>query len=371
MSEKTSIYIHIPFCLKKCNYCDFCSFPAGEYSQDEYVKSLSGEIKNRLLKHPISEIKTIYIGGGTPSLLNERFLEHIVNLFFGINFDKDYEFTLEVNPATAKIDYFRNLKSMGINRISLGAQSFDDNMLKILGRVHNSKDIFKAIEDINKAGIENVSFDLMYGLPQQSLEMWKDTLNKAVQLNVKHISAYGLKIEENTPFNTIYCKDHSDLPSDEYSEEMFYMGHEILTSAGFKHYEVSNYAIPGYESKHNINYWENNNYYAFGLGAHGYIASKRYENTVSMTEYMSEPLSSANQYTVKDSERIEEAIFLGFRMLDGINLKEFENRYNLNLISHYKNIFDKYSNYFSITENNVRLNLKGILLSNNILSEFL
>lgn len=371
MSTQSYIYIHIPFCLKKCHYCDFCSFPVGKYSIDDYIQTLKKEIVFELSKGDIKYIQTIYIGGGTPSLLSIEQLECILSFREGLKVSNNVEITIEVNPATVDSAYFASIYDLGINRISLGVQSLDDKLLKILGRPHRATDVYRTIDSIKDAGFNNISIDLMYSLPEQTINQWEETLRKSVTLNVQHISAYGLKIEPGTLFNKLYSEDHKDIPPDEISEKMFLMTDLILTENGFNHYEISNYAKNKLFSRHNLNYWHNNSYFGFGLAAHSFIEGKRYENTSIMSEYMQNYKDYTVIRTPNRTELIEDEIFLNLRTSFGIDLKAFYQKHNILFTDKYKTILSKYNQYFEITEERVRLNLSGMLLSNIILSEFI
>lgn len=371
MCSKSYIYIHIPFCLKKCNYCDFCSFAVGSYSIDEYIQILKKEIDFKVSNYQIDNIQTIYIGGGTPGLLSIKQLEHILSFREVLKIKENAEVTIEVNPATVNREYFKDVYELGINRISMGVQSLDDKLLKILGRAHTTKEVYHNLDNIKDAGFKNISIDLMYGLPEQTINQWEKTLNESVKFEIQHISAYGLKIEPETPFSKIYTDNHKDLPSDDICEKMFLITDKILTDKNFEHYEISNYAKNGLYSQHNLNYWHNNSYYGFGLAAHSFIDNKRYENISIMSDYIVNYKDYKNIHTPNNRELIEDEIFLNLRTSSGIDLLKFYNKHNIVFKDKYKLLLDKYEKYFEINHNSVRLNLSGMLLSNLIMSEFL
>lgn len=358
------LYLHIPFCLKKCNYCAFCSFNMLS-KKDIYLEALNKEIdfyyKNELQK-------TIYFGGGTPSLLDTSDIENILSK---INFDNKTEITLEINPYQISFEKLKDLKSIGINRISVGVQSFNDEILKDIGRMHTKNDIFKTLENIKKAGFTNCSIDLMYGLNNQDLKEWENNLKIALGLSVEHISLYGLKIEDGTYFNKFPPKN---LPNSDMQADMYELAIEILKEK-YKHYEFSNFALKSkndYASKHNLCYWTRKNYYGFGLSASGFIDNKRYTNTFNFSEYIKNPLKKEYEILTKNQE-IEEEIFLGLRLQAGINLAKLSEKYNIDVYQKYQKQFDKFlkQGFMEKTKTGFRLTLKGILVSNEILCEFL
>lgn len=371
MQKPASIYIHIPFCLKKCLYCDFSSFACDQTSIELYLGKLCCEIKWGLEAYSINSIKSLYIGGGTPSLVSIDQIEKILSPIQNLNGFSESENTIEVNPATGNREYFEDLRDAGMNRISIGAQSFDDDLLKILGRPHCSKDIYNTIEAIQAAGIGNISIDLMYGLPVQSISLWQKTLAEAIKLPITHISAYGLKLESGTPFHKKYFPDHPDIPTDEMAETMFMLARKKLSSAGFEHYEISNYAKKGYECRHNLNYWHNKDYFGFGLAAHSFINRKRIENTTKFENYLDEPATYRISRSINEKEFFEDEIFLRLRTGDGIDLEKFRKTSHINFLVHYQSIIKKYENFFIQQNGKICLSPRGMLLSNIILSEFI
>lgn len=358
------VYIHIPFCLKKCNYCAFCSF--AELSNIEnYIDSLMKEIK---FHYKNEKLNTIYFGGGTPSLIKEEYIEEILNCF---NFDKNTEITLEANPNSLSLEKLVEYKKIGITRLSIGVQSFNDDLLKIMGRLHDKKDIYKTIENIDKAGFKNYNIDLMYGLPYQKTDDWIKTLDEAVKLNPYHISLYGLKLEKGTNFYKNY-KNSNILPSLDIQADMYNIAIEKLKEK-YIHYEFSNFAkSKNYISKHNTAYWKRYNYYGFGLSASGFIDNKRYTNTFKFKEYLANPLQKEYEILTKQNE-IEEEIFLGLRLAEGIDFKYLNKKYNIDIEQIYGNLFNKYlkSEHLVKTECGIRFSKKGILVSNEILCEFI
>ena len=353
-----SAYIHIPFCKSKCKYCSFVSYNRPEMMSG-YVYAL---LKDISVNYSGEELKTLYFGGGTPSLLPVELLEKIIKPFI---FSEDYEFTLEINPDDRDLDYFKQLKSLGVNRLSIGSQTFDDKILKLIGRRHNSEQITEAVNLAKEAGFENISIDL----------------EKFLSLDIQHISTYGLKIEEESFWGKCYNKetnllitsdtDQIYLPLDDEQADMYEVVNDVLEANGFYRYEVSNFAKDGFESSHNLNYWNNNEYYGFGVAAHGYVDGVRYSNYTSLEEYMAKPHIHECGRTLSMQEKLEEEIFLGFRKRSGVNVSEIDQKYGIDFGSKYRHILEKYSDFIEKTPSGYTFNLKGTLISNIILSEFI
>lgn len=356
-----SVYIHIPFCKSKCKYCSFVSVTS--YDEDRYIKSLLKEIN---FYYGGEEVKTLYFGGGTPSLLSIKNIEKIADCF---NINSSAEITLEMNPGDLDFNYLKSLKNMGINRLSIGSQTFNDNILKLIGRRHNSQDIINTVRAARKADFENISLDLIYGLPSQTISDVETDLNIITSLNVEHISTYGLKIEENSYFGK-YLPEN--LPDDDLQADMYLLINKSLENSGFSRYEISNFARRGYVSNHNLNYWNNNDYYGFGLSAHGYKAGIRYCNASDIDRYYQNPTVHELEHTVSLKEKLEEEIFLGFRKSAGINVTGINKKFSIDFNKKYEQVLEKYIPcYIEQTNTGYRLTTSGVLLSNIILSDFL
>ena len=356
------VYIHIPFCEKKCNYCSFCSFNLIK-KKDIYLEALIKEIK---YYYNNVTLKTIYFGGGTPSLLDSKDIKKILDCF---SFTPDTEITLELNPRNITKEKLENYKKIGINRLSIGVQNFNDETLKELGRTHNKNEIYKTINYIKETGFDNFSIDLMYGLNNQTLDNWQKTLDVAIKINPNHISLYGLKIEDGTYFSKYLPKN---LPSQDMQAQMYEAAIEKLNK-NYLHYEFSNFAKDENSiSKHNCCYWKCKNYFGFGLSASGYMKNKRYTNTFNFSEYIKNPLKKEFEILTKENQ-IEEEIFLGLRLLEGINFNKINKKYDINIYEKYKKEFNKYldNKLMQKTQNGVKLTTKGILLSNEILCDFI
>ena len=356
-----SVYIHIPFCKSKCKYCSFVSFCKPELITG-YMYSLMKEISENYCGETI---KTLYFGGGTPSLVPVNLIEKVIKKF---KFDSIPEITLELNPDDTNIEYLSGIRKIGINRLSIGSQTFDDEILKQIGRRHTSVQICEAVQQAKVSGFDNISLDLMYGLPNQTIEMLKYDIEKVLSLKINHISTYGLKIEEesfwgkNPPKNT---------PEDDLQADMYEFINNELEKNGFYRYEISNFSKKGFESKHNLNYWDNNEYYGFGVAAHGYVDGVRYSNKKTIEEYMENPsLHEYGKFLTKE-EKLEEEIFLGFRKTEGINVQRINERFDIDFETKYQLILQKYEDYLEKTQTGYRLTIKGILLRNIILAEFL
>ena len=351
-----SAYIHIPFCKSKCKYCSFISFPNLELKKD-YLDALKREIKNN---YKGELLNTLYFGGGTPSLLSVEEFRELINLF---NTNVCTEITAELNPETLTQEYFKGLKNAGVNRISLGCQTFDDEILKLIGRRHDSKQVESAVSMAKDAGFENISLDFIYGLPNQTLDGFEKDLKHAIALGVQHISLYGLKIDDGCYFASHYPKN---LPDDDIQADMYLKAIEILKD--FEHYEVSNFGKP---SRHNLNYWNCENYYGFGAAAHGYLDDIRFSNAKTIEKYIQNPLFHCEEKRLTAQEKLEEEIFLGFRKMKGVDIQSINQKYDIDFEQKYSNILKRYSQFFIKTDKGYSLNIHGIMISNVILSEFL
>lgn len=367
------LYVHIPFCVRKCQYCDFLSGPSDEETKDRYIEALLKEI--RAAEHTeVYEIVSVFIGGGTPSALKAEAIASIMRTlqeqFF---FCEDAEVTIEANPGTVDLEKLTIYRNVGINRLSLGLQSTDAEELKLLGRIHSYEEFLKSYEWAREAGFSNINIDLMFAIPGQTGEAWRQHLYQVAELNPEHISAYSLIIEEGTPF----AEQNLDLPDEDTEYQMYEDTAEILERYGYRQYEISNYAKQGYMCRHNAGYWQRREYLGFGLGASSLYREMRFSNTRRMQEYLKEsrnPDQIRKDVTVLSrNERIEEFMFLGLRMTEGISEKKFEENFDVRLMDVYGDILQKYeeTGFVEHIETKWRLTRKGIHVSNHILADFL
>jgi len=370
LNQASSLYIHIPFCKSKCHYCNFVSFANKNALINDYFQALIAEMQFYFGNNSAIKLDTLYIGGGTPSVVE---ISYYKKLFYflknNINFAENPEITMEINPATADFEYFKTLFSLGVNRLSIGGQSFNDDFLIKINRKHNSNDIKNAINLAKKAGFKNISLDLIYGLPEQTLNDWKNSLQNAVNLEIQHISAYGLKIEPDSHFGKNIPQN---LPDDELQSEFYLQGIDFLTQNGFNHYEISNFSKKGYESRHNLTYWENNEYFGVGLAAHGYLNGERYANSEDLDNYIKNTDKIVSKTKIELSEKINEEIMLALRLKKGLDVKKLKQKYGFDFEQKYSTEIKKYSEYeMLILENSVlKLTPQGFLMSNYILADF-
>jgi len=354
-----SIYIHIPFCNNICSYCDFCKFYYNEEYVNKYLEILEEEIKNNYKNEVIN---TIYIGGGTPSSLNMEQLDKLLSLTTYFNKDLK-EFTIEINPDM-ELEKIGLLKKYGINRVSIGVQTINEKHLKLLNRKHTKTQIKILINKLKENDINNINIDLMYALPNQTLEELKEDLNFFISLDIPHISTYSLIIE---PHTKLYIDNIKNIDED-IDEEMYKL--IINTLSDYNHYEISNFAKEGFESKHNLVYWNNLEYYGFGMGASGYINSVRYDNTKSYYNYINGNICF-EKHLLDTKEKIENEFILGFRKINGINILEFKEKYNIDIFS--IDIVNKLlkQNKILLEDNHLKINPKYLYTSNQILIDFL
>ena len=358
----TSAYIHIPFCNSKCFYCAFTSTCNLKLITGYFIALLK-DIDTNYYNNYLS---TLYFGGGTPSVLSIEQVKKIINKF---KLEDDAEITFELNPEHANVEYLLQLQELGVNRISIGIQSLNDNILKTIGRHHNSNTAIEAVKTAQKIGFNNISVDLIYGLPNQTINLFESDLEIIKQLEIQHVSLYGLKIEDDSVFGK---KSPENLPDDDTQADMYLRACKVLKD--FEHYEISNFAInKDFISKHNTNYWKNKEYYGFGCSAHGYENGIRYANSFDIHKYIESPLVRDFGHAETENEKLQEEIFLGLRLADGININYINNKYNINFEDKYKNIINKYINSGHIEKTNAgyKLTLNGFLLSTFILADFI
>lgn len=374
----TAVYIHIPFCTNKCHYCDFNSYVLKGQPVMEYLDALEREMELTIRNNPPQKVETIFVGGGTPTVLlpdqMERFLK-IVRTYFPAD-STEVEFSMEANPGTTDEDKLAVMKAGGVNRISFGVQSFNNDILAAIGRIHNTDDVHRSIANAKKLGFDNLSIDLMFGLPKQTVDIMQATLDEALSLDLQHYSIYSLKVEENTLFHTLFNKNQLPLPSEDEEVDMYELIMRRLEGAGYKQYEISNFAKPGRESRHNTMYWRNRSYYGLGAGAHGYMNGQRHVNVKGIQPYIDATkigLPIMEQFEVTPQEAMEDFMMVGLRLLEGVRKQDFMDQFGETLESHFGETLQGWINKKLIeqTSEGYRLSKHGILLGNEVFASFL
>ncbi len=384
MADKSlELYVHIPFCVRKCEYCDFLSAPAGADTQQEYVRNLLLEIEQKGVHCTDYEVTTIFFGGGTPSILKAGWIADILDAIHrNFKVRKDAEITIECNPGTLTFEKLSIYKSAGINRISVGLQSASDAELRELGRIHTYEDFLKSYDLIRKKGFSNVNIDLMAALPGQTLKSYEQTLRRVLALKPEHISAYSLIIEEGTPFYEKYEADEllrekgekpQMLPSEETERLMYERTKELLLAHGYERYEVSNYARRGYACRHNIGYWRRENYLGFGLGSASLLENERFHNTTDLTDYLGGDYLAYEQEKLDKKSQMEEFMFLGLRMTDGISTECFRQTFGLTVELVYGPVLEQQiaDQLLRKEDGRIFLTERGLDVSNYVMAQFL
>lgn len=377
--EELGIYIHIPFCKQKCFYCDFCSFANKKEMQEKYVEAVINEIKNITHKEKYT-VTTIYFGGGTPSILNPEYIKNILQeIESSFKILDDAEITIEINPGTVNEEKLKKYKEYGINRLSIGLQSANDKILKKIGRIHDYKQFEETFFYARKCGFKNINVDLMIGLPTQTIEDVKQTLEKIIQKNPEHISVYSLIIEEGTIIEKLINENKLQLPNEETERIMYWTVVNELKENGYNQYEISNFSKKTYESKHNTNCWKQKQYVGLGTSAHSYLNKKRYSNTNNIEEYIKniQENNISKNITIHEEQTEEltmnEYMLLGLRMIQGININEFKQKFKTDPTIKYKKILEKLQkeNLIQITKTSIKLTKQGIDFGNIVWEEFI
>ena len=391
-----SLYIHIPFCVRKCLYCDFLSFPVPSASEqgekhsyvnctaakpevvESYVNLLRQEIAAAAAQYEEYQVLSLFFGGGTPSLLPMGEVSRITDTVRRCyRVSENAEITTEMNPDTVSEDKLREYITAGINRLSIGLQSADDDELERIGRIHDYRSFAKAYETARRVGFRNINIDLMAALPEQSVYSYERTLRQAVSLAPEHISAYSLTLEEGTPLYEL--RERYRFPTEEEDREMYALTGEYLASCGYHRYEISNYALEGYECRHNKVYWQRGNYVGFGLGASSMTENVRWANPTDPEKYrdyvgrLCESKNTSDRHILTRREQMEEYMFLGLRMMCGVDIQEFENIFGIRMQTIYGGIIGKLREQGLLTQdrNRIKLTLKGIDVSNYVMAQFL
>lgn len=381
MDKKMELYLHIPFCVRKCAYCDFLSFPQGEDTQRQYVEKLKEEIRFTGAACREYTVSTVFVGGGTPSVLKSEWMRELFEeLRASFSIEEAAEISMEANPGTVTREKLCDYRKAGINRLSFGLQSADNEELRALGRIHTWEEFLESYGLARDGGFENINIDLMSALPGQTVKSWMETLKKTEKLEPEHISAYSLIIEEGTPFYEKYGSGAGQrlLPGEEEEREMYHLTKEFLKFRGYERYEISNYAKPGRACRHNIGYWTGVPYLGLGLGASSYFEGCRFSNTDDFKEYLSGQACEfwknrryLQKLTKKDMQ--EEFFFLGLRMVNGVSLKEFEKRFSVPAEDVYPGLLERLAaeNAGIIENGRFRLTDYGLDVSNYVMAEFL
>ncbi len=371
-------YLHIPFCEHICHYCDFNKVFLKGQPVDEYLTALDKEIELTLKQYPAIEMDTIFVGGGTPTSLNERQLERFCQSINNhLPKSAGMEFTFEANPGDLSKEKLQILKNAGVNRISLGVQTFNDELLKKIGRVHRAKDVYQTIDNAKLAGFENISIDLIFSLPAQTKDDFKESLIEAFSLEIPHYSAYSLIIEPKTVFYNLMKKGMLPRPGEDVEAGMYEMLMEEMEKHGYKQYEISNFSKSGYESRHNLTYWDNESYYGFGAGAHCYVKGIRRSNIGPLKKYIEQMNSGIlpvlEEHEVTFAEQMEEEMFLGLRKTAGVSISHFIGKYAQSPLVLFKKEIDELlaKKWIEVTNDNIYLTKKGRLLGNEVFQAFL
>ena len=374
--KKLGLYIHIPFCQKKCNYCDFLSAPANKQVQIAYMDILQKEIKEKSIEYKEYCVDTVFIGGGTPTCVPYETIVHTMNTVKASFFlTDDCEITMECNPGTVTKEALENYRTAGINRLSIGLQSTDNAILKELGRIHTFEQFLETFKWAREAGFANINVDLMSGLPNQTLEQYEESLLEVLKLDVEHISSYSLIVEEGTPFYKLYEEDKLSLPDEETERNMYYLTKEKLLAAGLLRYEISNYAKEGYECKHNVRYWVRADYLGIGLGASSMVDNVRFKNTEWLDEYLTDNkyMEKTDEQILSTTECMEEFMFLGLRMTTGVSKERFKETFGSSMEEIYGSVVIKLKEQGLLEEEGdfIRLTEYGLDVSNRVWVEFL
>ncbi|WP_427813986.1 radical SAM family heme chaperone HemW [Enterococcus sp. 22-H-5-01] len=377
MTESTSAYIHIPFCEHICYYCDFNKVFLEGQPVDEYIEALLTETRLSLEQYPVKKMETVYVGGGTPTSLNAKQLDRLLSGLRELLPYKNGEFTVEANPGDLSGDKLDVMKNYGVNRLSMGVQTFDDRLLKKIGRKHTAKDVYDTIQLLEDKNFQNVTIDLIYALPGQSLESFRDTVRRALELDLPHYALYSLILENQTMFMNWVRRGKMQLPEQEVEAQMYAETIEAMEKAGRMQYEISNFAKPGFESQHNLVYWNNQNYFGLGAGASGYLGNKRYKNRGPIQHYLKAlnngQLPVLEEESLTQKEQIEEEMFLGLRKILGVEKKVFEERFGQSIVSIYGEVIEdlKQQNLIIESDTNIRLTKQGLFRGNDVFEQFL
>lgn len=375
--RKLGIYIHIPFCIKKCKYCDFYSVKWSSDLEKEYIASILKEIENySYLKNYV--IDSIYFGGGTPSIISPLKLERVISkIKKNFILAKNCEISMEANPNSINYNLLREYNLIGINRISIGVQSLDDNILLKIGRVHNKNEALIAIENAKKAGFDNINVDVMFNIPDQNVENINNTLENIIKTGITHISFYALKLEEGTPMYQMKKDNKIVMPNEDDERNMYYSGREIMNKNNFFQYEISNFSVRGYECKHNLKYWNQNEYIGIGTSAHSFLNGVRYKNIENIKYYISNISNNLFDYDIQESMSLNDLMFeyiiLRLRLTEGLNLNDFNEKFKIDFYEKYNKqvVYLQNNRLVEKIDNYIRLTYLGMDISNYVFSKFM
>ncbi|HEO3453725.1 TPA: oxygen-independent coproporphyrinogen III oxidase [Streptococcus agalactiae] len=373
LKKPTSAYVHIPFCTQICYYCDFSKVFIKNQPVDAYLQALIREFRS----YDITELRTLYIGGGTPTSISAVQLDYLLTeLIRDLNLNTLEEFTIEANPGDLTVDKIEVLQKSAVNRVSLGVQTFNDKRLKRIGRSHNEAQIYSTIDALKTAGFQNISIDLIYALPGQTMDDVRSNVAKALSLNIPHLSLYSLILEHHTVFMNKMRRGKLHLPTEDLEAEMFEYIISEMERNGFEHYEISNFTKPGFESRHNLMYWENVEYYGVGAGASGYLDGIRYRNRGPIQHYLkgvSEGNARLSEEVLSKNEMMEEELFLGLRKKEGVSIGKFEQKFGTSFEKRYGQIVQELQSDGLLKENNgfIQMTKKGLFLGDTVAEKFI
>lgn len=373
LTKPTSAYVHIPFCTQICYYCDFSKVFIKNQPVDDYLQALICEFES----YDIEQLRTLYIGGGTPTSITAQQLDYLLtNLTKHLDLSVLEEFTIEANPGDLTDDKIEVLKKSAVNRVSLGVQTFNDKQLKRIGRSHNESQIYSTIDHLKTAGFDNISIDLIYALPGQTMEDVKENVAKAIALDIPHLSLYSLILEHHTVFMNKMRRGKLNLPQEDLEAEMFEYIIAELEANGFEHYEISNFTKPGFESRHNLMYWDNAEYYGVGAGASGYLNGVRYRNRGPIQHYLkavSEGNARLSEEVLTKDEMMEEELFLGLRKKSGVSIAKFEEKFGVSFEERYGQIVTELCQHELLVPDDevVRMTKKGLFLGDTVAERFI
>lgn len=373
LKKPTSAYVHIPFCTQICYYCDFSKVFIKNQPVDAYLQALIREFE----RYDIKQLRTLYIGGGTPTAITAQQLDYLLtNLTKNLDLSVLEEFTIEANPSDLTEDKIEVLKQSAVNRVSLGVQTFNDKQLKQIGRSHNEAQIYDTIASLKEAGFDNISIDLIYALPDQTMSDVKENVAKALALDIPHLSLYSLILEHHTVFMNKMRRGKLNLPQEDLEAEMFDYIITELEKNGFEHYEISNFTKPGFESRHNLMYWDNAEYYGVGAGASGYVAGVRYRNQGPIQHYLkavSEGNARLSEEVLTKEEMMEEELFLGLRKKSGVSIAKFEERFGISFEERYGQVVAELRQQGLLVPDDemIRMTKKGLFLGDTVAEKFI